>query len=297
MTTSDPGRPLIFGEVLFDRFPDGSSVLGGAPFNVAWNLQAFGLHPLFISRVGQDPSGREIRDAMEHWGMDASGLQLDSAHPTGAVQVSIEGGEPSFHIVADQAYDHIDGDCLPPAEGSLLYHGTLALRDPASRGALRQCKHQYGAPVFVDVNLRDPWWSWESVLELVQGARWMKLNEAELAALVPDMDDLEGRARSLQDRFELEVLFLTRGAEGAVARDRSGETVQVRPGHSLKVVDTVGAGDAFASVLLLGLSHGWDLEDTLTRAQEFASAVVGLRGATTRERDFYQPFLRIWGLA
>jgi fructokinase len=282
--------------VLFDRFPDGSSVLGGAPFNVAWNLQAFGLAPLFISRVGQDPSGRQIRDAMEHWGLDTSGLQLDSAHPTGAVQISIENDEPSYHIVPDQAYDHIDGSALPPAKITLLYHGSLALRDPASGSALQRCKEQYSAPVFVDVNLREPWWSGESVLHLLEGARWVKLNADELAALLPDIHDQEGRLESLQDRFELETVFLTRGSEGALARDAQGNRVQVRPSHSLKVVDTVGAGDAFASVLLLGLTCGWDLEDTLGHAQEFASAVVGLRGATTQDPGFYAPFLRIWGI-
>ena len=47
-------RPLIVGEVLFDVFPDGSRVLGGAPFNVAWNLCALGADPLLISRVGTD---------------------------------------------------------------------------------------------------------------------------------------------------------------------------------------------------------------------------------------------------
>ena len=67
-------RPIIFGEVLFDCFPDGSRVLGGAPFNVAWHLQAFGAEPLFVSRVGNDPMGRKIRDAMLQWGMDTSGL-------------------------------------------------------------------------------------------------------------------------------------------------------------------------------------------------------------------------------
>ena len=36
-------RPVVFGEVLFDCFPDGSRVLGGAPFNVAWHCQAFWL--------------------------------------------------------------------------------------------------------------------------------------------------------------------------------------------------------------------------------------------------------------
>ncbi|MEM7234470.1 MAG: hypothetical protein AAF517_19985, partial [Planctomycetota bacterium] len=43
-------RPVVFGEVLFDRFPDGRSILGGACFNVAWNLRGLGLDPLFVSR-------------------------------------------------------------------------------------------------------------------------------------------------------------------------------------------------------------------------------------------------------
>jgi fructokinase len=46
------GRPLVVGEVLFDVMPDGNRILGGAPFNVAWHLQAFGLKPLLITRVG-----------------------------------------------------------------------------------------------------------------------------------------------------------------------------------------------------------------------------------------------------
>ena len=62
-------RPLIFGEVLFDHFPDGSAVLGGAPFNVAWHLQAFGLKPLFVSRVGNDAAGESVRWAMRQWRM------------------------------------------------------------------------------------------------------------------------------------------------------------------------------------------------------------------------------------
>ena len=88
-------RITIFGEVLFDRFPDGSSVLGGAPFNVAWHLQAFGQRPLFISRIGRDRLGDTIRSAMQSWQMDVLGLQQDEIYPTGTVQVAIEQGEPS----------------------------------------------------------------------------------------------------------------------------------------------------------------------------------------------------------
>ena len=123
-------HPLIFGEVLFDQFPDGSVVLGGAPFNVAWHLQAFELAPVLVSRVGDDPLGRQIRGALKDWGMSAAGLQLDSIHPTGTVQVSLNNGEPSFDIVKDRAYDFIEATALPPVDNvSVLYHGSLAWRN------------------------------------------------------------------------------------------------------------------------------------------------------------------------
>ena len=70
-------HPLIFGEVLFDCFPDGSEVPGGAPFNVAWNLQAFHQQPYFISRVGNDRQGDQIRSLMRSWSMHSDFLQLD----------------------------------------------------------------------------------------------------------------------------------------------------------------------------------------------------------------------------
>ena len=68
-------RPVVFGEVLWDCFDDGTEVLGGAPFNVAWNLRGFGLDPLFVSRIGHDERGEKILDAMHRWGMDAAGVE------------------------------------------------------------------------------------------------------------------------------------------------------------------------------------------------------------------------------
>ncbi len=56
--------------------------------------------PVFISRVGDDSLGRRIRDTMQQWGLSSAALQLDSAHPTGSVEVTIQDGEPHFEIVA-----------------------------------------------------------------------------------------------------------------------------------------------------------------------------------------------------
>ncbi len=290
------GQALIFGEVLFDRFPDGKVVLGGAPFNVAWHLQAFGAAPLFISRVGNDSLGRQIRDAMTAWGMSTAGLQLDSGHPTGTVEVRFESGEPSYDIVAERAYDHIADDAIPQVEPSLLYHGTLALRGTVSARTLAALKNRYAAPIFLDVNLRPPWWDAQGANTALADARWVKLNEDELALLGGDGSELNAQARALQLQYDIELLIVTRGSAGALAFAGGEARAEIRPTPGDAVVDTVGAGDAFTSVTILGLTRAWPLQDILERAQAFASAVVGVRGATVQNRNFYRPFIEQWEL-
>ncbi len=290
----DPSQaPIVFGEVLFDCFPD-AEVLGGAPFNVAWHLAAFGAGPLFVSRAGEDELGRRIESAMRTRGMTTAGLQRDAVHATGSVQVTLADGEPSYDIVADRAYDFIDADALPAsADGALLYHGTLALRGAESASALEQLKTRTDA-VFLDVNLRDPWWSREAVIAELDGARWVKLNADELAQLAPAGDGPESRAAALIERHGLDHAYVTLGAEGAFALTADGQRGQIRPAGSVEVVDAVGAGDGFASVLILGLLRDWPLDRTLARAQDVASAIVGRRGATVADDTFYTDFVRTW---
>ena len=290
-------RPVIFGEVLFDHFPDGSVVLGGAPFNVAWHLQAFGMEPLFISRVGNDALGRTIRDTMHAWEMDTSGLQLDSAHPTGSVDIRIENGEPGYDIVDNQAYDFIDPAAMPPLpDCALLYHGSLAVRNAGSGRALQQLQQGRELQRLVDINLRSPWWQRETVMSLLRGACWIKLNEVELALLVPEVETLQAQMQHLQECCAARLLIVTCGAAGAMVLTSGGEEFRVEPqGHS-EVIDTVGAGDAFTSVMLLGLLRGWGVPLMLEHAQAFASAITGVRGATHNDPGFYQPFIENWKL-
>jgi fructokinase len=289
--TGGSGRPLIVGEVLFDVMPDGTRVLGGAPFNVAWHLEAFGLRPLMVTRVGADDSGDEVLAAMESWGMDTSGVQRDDAHPTGRVQVDLQDGEPTFHILPDQAYDHIDGDLVARSVAgetfSLLYHGSLISRGEVSGAALDDLTERFSAPVFVDVNLRDPWWDQEEVVASVCQARWVKLNEAELGQLVGASG--ASAAEALRRDHGLDAVIVTRGGRGAVVVD-SGGVHDAAPPAEVNVVDTVGAGDAFSAVFIFGLSRGWSTDLTLERALEFAAAVCTVPGATTRDSSLYSRF-------
>jgi fructokinase len=271
--------------------PDGARVLGGAPFNVAWHLEAFGLRPLMITRVGTDDSGDEVLTAMASWGMDTSGVQRDGVHPTGLVQVELEDGEPTFHILPDQAYDHLDRELavkLVSGEScDLMYHGSLVSRGEDSRSALDGVKESTGLPVFVDVNLRDPWWQRGDVFASVDQARWVKLNEAELELLAGSSDG--ETAEAFRSDHGLNAVIVTRGEGGAVVVDGNG-TFGAAPPTRVEVVDTVGAGDAFSAMFILGLVKGWSTGLILERALEFAAAVCTVPGATTVDRRIYDEF-------
>ena len=288
---------LVFGEILLDCFADGSEVPGGAPFNVAWHLRAFGLDPCLISRVGRDAAGHELLAIMAGHGMTTAFVQQDDERPTGRVAIHPAADGHTFEILADQAYDHIALPAHPLPQGSaFLYHGSLALRQPDSRSTLEWLKANLDCPVFLDVNLRAPWWERSQVLALLAGSTWAKLNEEELALLVPQQYDTATRALALMAQGgKMQCLIVTRGADGALLFTPKGHPLLYAASTlGQPVVDSVGAGDAFCAVLLLGLSQGWSIGATMHRAQDFAAALLGHRGATVDNPIFYQSFLTRW---
>jgi fructokinase len=286
----------IFGEVLFDCFPTGEQMLGGAPFNVAWHLQAFGRSPLFVSRIGRDGEGDAIAQSMKRWGMDTAYLQRDAQHPTGRVAITFEAGEPSYDIVADVAYDFIAATDVAEVHATTLYHGSLGLRNPIALEALNRLKANHPQRILMDVNLRDPWWRREAVLNWVTEADWVKLNEDELRQIDGDNNDLARMATAFRERYNLDGLVVTLGERGVFAVAKDGRAHRIEPELNLNLVDTVGAGDALTSVLILGLELGWPLPLTLERAQQFASAIVGQRGAVVDNPAFYQQYIDVWQL-
>jgi len=284
--------PVVFGEVLFDEFPDGSEVLGGAPFNVAWHLAHFGLAPLFVSQVGRDDAGDEVLQRMRSASMACQGVARHPDLPTGRVTVELDDGHPRYTIERPAAWDAIPRPSDLP-DRRLLIHGTLACRDPRSRDTLAALltggeggESDEGQTVqrVVDVNLRDPWWERTAVLELLRGAETVKVSGEEAEALSGHAG-LDG-ARWLVDHVGARRVVVTLGRRGAGWIEGDTE-LDVQPPPAAEVVDTVGAGDAFTSVLVLGSLRGWSAEVTLERAQTFAARVVGRRGATTDDRSLY----------
>jgi fructokinase len=291
-----PGRPVVFGEIVFDEFDDDVHQPGGAPLNVAWHLHGFGLHPLLISRVGRDDLGGLLLERLTAAGLDTGGIQIDPLRATGRVVVATSEHEPRFTIPGNQAYDFIDKAEFPnlaQEKLAFLYHGSLATRKPPSAAALRFLRDS-GLSTFVDVNLRSPWWDRAAVEGLLRGARWLKLNGTELAELVngPSRTQLQ-RAETVRSQFGLELVVVTYGDQGSLAVTAE-LSITGQPERVPAFVDSVGAGDAFSAVLMLGLARGWPLQLALHRATSFAAAICGIRGALPEDATIYQRFLKQW---
>lgn len=299
--TPRPFRPLVFGEALFDHFPDGTRALGGAPFNVAWHLKGFKAEPLLVTRIGRDAEGREIQLRMGEWGMDPVGVQLHPDRPTGKVTVESEGGETRFRIEDRQAYDEIEAGELPDhdavTEADLLYHGTLAMRSPVSRESLTLLREAADAPVLVDINLREPWWTRDTVAWALEKAHWAKMNGHEAASLAGiQADDEEAifeAAERIRERHVIGHLIVTLGSRGALGL-HAGGTVRQAGAEVADLVDTVGAGDAFSAVVALGIHLAWPMDLILRRASSFAADICRVRGATQRDPELYARHRRRW---
>ncbi|MDN5753331.1 MAG: PfkB family carbohydrate kinase [Nitrosospira sp.] len=291
---------LLFGEVLLDQFPD-REVLGGAPFNVARHLTAFGCAPVLITRIGRDDAGARILQVMESSGLSTHGVQLDSTRPTGVVQVNFTSEGHRFDILPDQAYDHIHPRLSRmtalAANPELVYFGTLAQRAGSHR-ALRHTLRAAGGQRFFDVNLRNPWVYAERLHWSLQQADIVKASDAELGriARLLDLDaaSAEAQAKALVQRYQLRGLLITCGAEGAWWLDDSMQQIATASEPVAGILDTVGAGDAFSAVFMLGVLHGWTVPVTLQRAHRFAGAICQIRGAIPEHNDFYKPFLDEW---
>jgi fructokinase len=185
LQSDEAKRPLIIGEVLFDCFPD-RSVLGGAPFNVAWNLRGLGLNPLIITAVGDDILGEQVQQRMSEWGMDLSGLQICTGKPTGQVDIQLMDGHASYQFRDDVAFDHLlfpEGLDTDDNFG-LLYHGSLALRCPDTYQTVLRLRKSIDCPCFIDINIRPPHFTLTGIEELLTGADHLKLNEHELRILL-----------------------------------------------------------------------------------------------------------------
>ena len=274
---------VCFGEMLWDVLPTGKQP-GGAPLNVAVHLHNFGLDGVIISRIGQDDLGTELLVFVESKSINTRYVQRGDSHLTGVVKANVSDSmEVTYQIVKPVAWDFIQYDSalseLVETSEAFVF-GSLAARHTPSRETLYRLLQQAKLKVF-DVNLRPPHYSRDVVTYLLRQADVVKLNHHELAELMGwfgvDPDE-ETALRWLAERFQLQAVCVTKGADGAALW--VGQQLYRSPGIPVTVQDTIGSGDAFLAALLRGWLAGQRPADYLAFACAAGSLVASSQGAT-----------------
>lgn len=310
MAAGTMATTAVYGEALVDDFTT-EQVVGGAPFNVARHLAAFMAPQLMITRIGNDKPGQAVRAEFERFAMSEAGLQLDAIEETGRVLVERAARGHRFTILPNQAYDFIERDAalraLEAAQPGIFYFGTLAQRNERSRATLTALLEASSALRYLDLNLRNGQVDERIVTRSLQAANIAKVNEEELQAMFgwyfqikPDApalaaEEVHASCQALLQMFSLDALIVTLGHRGSVYFSADGEILMHRDNPAPPfVIDTVGAGDAFSAIFLLGRMRGWPLDVSLARANEFAGAICAIPGAVPRDLGFYDQWMKKW---
>ena len=215
------------GEVLWDMLLTGPQ-LGGAPANFAYHAHALGARSTVITRVGDDDHGREVLRRFQLMGLPADTVQVDGSAPTGTANVRITGnGLAHFIIQEDVAWDFIAStpEALTAAQqADAICFGSLAQRSATSRSAIQHlvAATRPDALRVFDINLRQSYYSRESIECSLRLANILKLNEDELPKVVemfgcaePTDDGNPARTReerqiaALARLFDLRLVALT----------------------------------------------------------------------------------------
>ncbi len=251
---------VAIGEALVDFIPDESAGEwrytarpGGAPANVAVGLARLGRRVAFVGRVGADPLGRLVADALQSAGVDVRWVQRDRRRAT-TVAVVMPATELHTRFLiyrsgaADAALRRSEVPLGVVRVARLVHAGTLSLAAAASRHATLaavDAARAAGVTVSVDVNLRPVVWRdarrmAEAARELLARADIAKLTHEELGALGLTPADVLDLGPGL--------VLVTDGENGAAAHTREGSVS--RPALRVPVVDPTGAGDAFMATFL-----------------------------------------------
>jgi fructokinase len=270
---SSAGIVAVAGEALVDLVPapvgDYFEVApGGSPANVALGLARLGVPARLLARIADDLLGRRIREHLTH-----NGVQLDHAvaakEQTSLAMVSLDAdGSPAYDFRISGTADwqwtpaEVDGALDSGEQGPVvaLHSGSLALTTPPGDAVLRDLLVRASEAVTIsyDPNCRpmlmgDPATVLAGVHEMLAVADVVKVSTEDLNWLVPGMsaeqvvDDWLSRGPTL--------VAVTLGSDGVLAGTAAGLRAR-RPGVSVKVIDTVGAGDTFSAALLAGLHRG-----------------------------------------
>ena len=273
---------LAIGEILFDVFNNDKKP-GGSSMNVGLHLHKQGIKTHFISAVGNDKNGEELIQYLKNQNFDTKYIQHHLSLPTSTVKVNLdENLQASYVINQPVGWDEItlNKEAVELAKNSsAMIYCSLTCRNTISRNTVFELLNHAKLKVF-DINLRSPHYDLETIKYLLTKADILKINEDEIIYLKESLM-IKGNENEilkiLLDQFDLKLICLTLGDKGAKVY-YEGQFYSHK-GYKIKVVDSVGAGDAFLATFIAGYLKQNPIEKNLDDACKVGAFVASKSGA------------------
>lgn len=301
----------LFSEQIGAPFPEiesFSTQVGGSPTNVAIGCSRLGLRVAAVTAVGDDPVGRFVRERLADEGVRTEHVLTRP----GRTPLAIVGVEPPARFpllfYRDEPPDHhirvADARSLPLDDCHVLLLAGSNLAAPflqdATLHAARRGREQ-GVMVMLDLDLRPSLWAEPESYGLRVGALWplcdlvVGTEEEFWAALSPRPEPRRAQPLTTEERQHLPAriqavrlpmqhVVLKQGAAG-VTLFAPGAAAEVVAGFPVEPLNTVGAGDAFASGLIFGRRQGWSWQRALRFGNGCGALMVTRHGCSSAMPD------------
>lgn len=282
---------ISFGESLIDMIQEGSCFRpfpGGAPLNFAVGVSRLGLKCKMIACVGNDIFGKTLVNMMKKEGIDTQHVKKINDRTTLAFVQLDENGIPEFFFYrcADKEIKREDIDENIFKEAKLFHFGSLSLTEGSLRETLFHCLElakKHSVTISFTPNIREDLWKEEFNVYLKKALEYPDLiilskSELDYMAKIEEMgeDSFEERAKKITEHG-IKLAAITLGKDGAAL---AGKNLFLKtPAFNVNVVDTTGAGDAFASAFVYAFLNGFEAEKMLRFANAAAAISITKKGA------------------
>ena len=262
-----------------------TQLLGGAA-NVVNNIRSLGGQVFLSGIVGGDERGRKILSLLEEGGVPTGGVLIDPhrsttvktrivAHSQQVVRFDRESQTCLSQGYADSLVSSVC-DTIPRADTVVIADYGKGVVTEDLLKAVTKISRQQGKIVLLDPKI-NRFHLYRDVTVTTPNSQ-----EASMASGIEIVDEksLKEAGNKLLDRFNCEVVLITRGEEDMALFERGKEVVFV-PTTAREVFDVTGAGDTVIGVMALVLAAGASFSEAAVVANYAAGIVVGKVGTAT----------------
>lgn len=252
--------------------------LGGKGANQAMALGRLGALTEMIGMVGNDKYGQEFIVAFKKEGIKVSNIFVSNKVPTSLAVIQSNNQAENKIVVMHGANYAFSNKELKQVEKTLknsnLVITQLELKPEIEAAIINLC---YKHKVPVQLN---PAPAYKLSKELLSKVTYITPNDLELSILTGmKTDTIENAKKAVKKLLAMgpKHVISTLGGNGAMVGDKNG--IRHVPGYKVKVVDTVGAGDAFNGGFAYGISKGYKIDDAVKFANAVGALAVTKKGA------------------